>query len=80
MIMERRMSSAGYIECMGEKRNAYRVLMVKPEGKIPLGRRRHRLGNNEMYLRVPGWSGVDWLHLAQDRDQWQALVNTVMNY
>jgi hypothetical protein len=51
----------------------------KPEGKRPLGRPRHRWEDNiRMDLREIGWSGMDWIDLAQDRDQWRALVNTVM--
>jgi hypothetical protein len=63
-----------------EKRNAYRILVGKPEGKRPLGRPRRRwVENIKMDLREIGWDGVDWNDLAQDRDQWKALVNTVMN-
>jgi hypothetical protein len=52
----------------------------KPEGKRPLGRSRRRwVDNIEVDLRELGWDGVDWIGLAQDRDQWRALVNTVMN-
>jgi hypothetical protein len=62
---------------MGETRNAY---MGKSERKRPLGRPRRRwVGNNKMNLREIGWDGVDWIDLAQDRDQWRAFVNTVMN-
>jgi hypothetical protein len=65
---------------MGEKRNAYRILVGKPGGKRPLGRPRRRWENNiRMDLREIGWGGMDWIDLAQDRDQWRALVNTVMN-
>jgi hypothetical protein len=61
-------------------RNAYRILVEKPEGKRPLGRPRRRwVDNIKMDLREIGWDGMDWIHLAQDRDQWRALVNTVMN-
>jgi hypothetical protein len=63
-----------------EKRNTYRILVGKPEGKRPLGRPRHRwLNNIKMDLREIGWGGMDWIDLAQDRDQWRALVNTVTN-
>jgi hypothetical protein len=66
---------------MGETRNAYRILMGKPEGKRPLGRPRHRwVDNIKMDLREIGCDGVDWIELAQDRDQWRVLVNTVMNF
>jgi hypothetical protein len=65
---------------MGETRIAYRILVGKPEGKRPLGRPRRRwVGNFKMYLREREWGGVDWIELVQDRDQWRALVNTVMN-
>jgi hypothetical protein len=64
---------------MKEVRNAY-VLLGKPEGKRPLGRRRHKWEDNiEMYLKGIGCEDVDWNHLTQVRDQWRALVNMVMN-
>jgi hypothetical protein len=63
----------------GEK-NSYRILVGKPEGKRPLGRPRRRWEDNvRMDLREIGWGGVDWIDLAQDTDQWRALVNTVIN-
>jgi hypothetical protein len=65
---------------MAEKCNAYRILVGKPEGKRQLGRpRRRRVDNIKIYLREIGWDGMDWIDLAQDKDQWRALVNTVMN-
>jgi hypothetical protein len=64
----------------GEKRNAYRVLVGKLEGKRPLERPRRRGEDNiRMDLREIEWGGMDWIDLAQDRDQWRAVVNTVMN-
>jgi hypothetical protein len=65
---------------MGAKRNAYRILVGKPEGNRPLGRSRRRWVNTtKMVLRERGCNDVDWLNIAQDRDQWRALVNTVLN-
>jgi hypothetical protein len=65
---------------MGEERNVYKVLVGKPEGKRPLGRPRHRWEDGiRMDLREIVWGSVEWIQLAQDRDQWQALVDTVMN-
>jgi hypothetical protein len=70
----------GHIARMGEKRNAYRKSLGKPEGKRPLGIPRCRwVGNIKMDLREIGWGGMDCIHLAQDRNQWRALVNTVMS-
>jgi hypothetical protein len=64
----------------GEKSNAYRLLVGKPEGKRPLGRtRRTWLDNNRMDLVEVGWGDVDWIGLAQDRGRWRALVNSVLS-
>jgi hypothetical protein len=63
-----------------EKRNAYRKLVEKPEGKRPLGIPSRRwVDNIKMDLREIGWDGMYWIDLVQDRNQWRALVNTVMN-
>jgi hypothetical protein len=65
---------------MGEKRNAYRVLVGKPEGKRPLGRPRRRwVDNIRLDVGEVGWGNVDWIGLAQDRNWWRALVNSVIN-
>jgi hypothetical protein len=65
---------------MGEKRNAYRLLVRKPEGKRPLGRPRRRwVGNIMMDLVEVRWGDVDWIGLAEDRNRWRALVNSVLN-
>jgi hypothetical protein len=65
---------------MGMKRNAYRILVGKPEGKRPLGRQRRRWEDNiKMDLREIGWGGVDWIDLAQDKDEWRALVSIEMH-
>jgi hypothetical protein len=63
-----------------ENKNVYRILVGKPEGKRPLGRARHRWkGNMKVDLRYIGWNDMDWIDLAQDRDHWRFLMNTVMN-
>jgi hypothetical protein len=60
--------------------NAHNISVGKPEGKRPLGRPRSRQKNNvRMDFREVGWQGVDWIHLAQDRGKWRALVKTVTN-
>jgi hypothetical protein len=65
---------------MGEKRNAYRILVGKPEGNRPLGRPRRRwVNNSNMDLREIGWDGLDWIDLAQFRDQWRVVMKPVMN-
>jgi hypothetical protein len=66
---------------MGEKRNAYRLLLVgKSEGKRPLGRPRCRwVDNIRMDLGKVGWGDVDWIDLTKDRNRWRALVNSVLN-
>jgi hypothetical protein len=64
----------------GEKRNAYRLLLGKPEGRRPLGRPRRRwLDNIRRDLVEVGWGDVDWIGVAQDRDRWRALLNAVLN-
>jgi hypothetical protein len=79
-IKSRRMRWAGHVARVGEERNVYKVLVGKPEGKRPLGRPRRRWENGiRIDLREIGWRSVDWIHLAQDRDRWRAVVNTVMN-
>jgi hypothetical protein len=66
---------------MEEERDVYRILMGKPEGKIPLGRPRRKWEDGiRMDLREIGWGSVDWIQLAQERDWWRALVNTVMDF
>jgi hypothetical protein len=79
-MKSRRMRWAGHVARIGEKTNAYRILMGNPEGKRPLRRQRSRWANNiKMDLREIRWDGMDWIDVAQDRDRWRALVNTVMN-
>jgi len=80
VIKSRRMRLAGRVARMRYIRNAYKISVGKPEGKRPFGRVRRRWEDNiRMDLREIGWEPADQIHLAQDRDQWQALPNTVMN-
>jgi hypothetical protein len=80
MIKPRKVRWVGYVARIGEKRRAYRILVGKLVGKRPLGRPRRRWGDNiKMDLRVLGWGGMDWIDLAQDKEQLRALVNKVMN-
>jgi hypothetical protein len=80
IIKSGRMRWAGRAARVGEKRNAYRILVGRPEGKRALGRPIRRWEDNiRMDLREIGWGDMNWIDLAQDRDQWRALVNTVMN-
>jgi hypothetical protein len=80
VIKSRRMRWVGNVTCMGEGRGVYRVLVGRPEGKRPLARPRRRWEDNiKMNFREIGIDGANWIQLAQDRVQWQAYVNTVMN-
>ncbi|KAJ4446942.1 hypothetical protein ANN_13644 [Periplaneta americana] len=79
-IKSKRLRWAGHVARMGESRNAYRVLVGRPERKRPLGRPRRRWEDNiKMDLREVGYDDRDWINLAQDRDQWQAYVRAAMN-
>jgi hypothetical protein len=70
----------GHVAGRGKKGNAYGILVGEPEGKGPLGRARRRwVDNIKMDLREIGWDGVDSIDMAQDRDQWRALVNMILN-
>jgi hypothetical protein len=80
IIKSKRMRWAGHAARMGEKTNAYKILVGKPEEKRPLRRPRRMWEDNiKMNLREVGSGGIDRIELAQDKDQWRALVNTVMN-
>jgi hypothetical protein len=71
---------ARHVARMGEKRNAYNLLVGNPEGRSPLGRPRRRwLDNIRMDLVEVGWGDVGWIGVAQVRDKWRALVNSVLN-
>ncbi|KAJ4429910.1 hypothetical protein ANN_22114 [Periplaneta americana] len=79
-IKSRRLRWAGYVACIGESRNAYTMLVGRPEGKRPLGRPRRRWEDNiKIDLREVGYDGRDWISLAQDRGQWRAYVRAAMN-
>jgi hypothetical protein len=80
IIKSRRIRWAGHVTRMREKRNAYRLLLGKPEEKRPVGRPRRRwVDNIRMHLGEVGWGDVDWIGLAQDRNRWRAVVNSVLN-
>jgi ribosome biogenesis protein Tsr3 len=71
---------AGHVGRIGETRNAYRILVIKPEEKRPLGRQERSLVDNiKMSLIEIGWRVMNWIYLAQNRDHWRVLLNTVMN-
>jgi hypothetical protein len=79
-IEARRMRWAGHVARMGEVRGAYNILVGGPEGRRPLGRPKHGWEDNiKMDLGEIGFGDLKWINLAQDRDRWRALVNTVMN-
>jgi hypothetical protein len=79
-IKSRSIRWVGHVELMAEGRNVYRVLMGKPEGKRPLESPRRRWEDGlKMDMREIGWGGVEWIHLAQDRDLWRSVVNVVLN-
>jgi hypothetical protein len=79
-MKSKRMRWTGHVALMGEKMNACRLLVGKPEGRRPLGRPRRRWSDNiRMNLVEVGWDDVDWIGLGQDRDRWRALVNSVLN-
>jgi hypothetical protein len=81
VVKSRRMRWVGHVARMGEGRGVYSVLVGKPEGKRPLGRPRRRWeGNIKMDLQEVGRGCGDRMEVAQDRDRWRALVNTVMNF
>jgi hypothetical protein len=80
IIKSRKLSWAGHVARIVKDKNAYRILVGKPEGKRQLGRPRRKWENIiKMDLRNMGWGGVDWIDLAQHKEQWRPLVNMVMN-
>jgi hypothetical protein len=80
IIKSMRMRWVGHVARMGEKRNAYRSLVAKPQGRRLLGRPRRRwVDNIKMDLAKVGWGYVDWIGLVKDRNRWRALVKSVLN-
>jgi hypothetical protein len=80
IMKSRRMRWTGHVARMGEKRNVYRLFVGKSETRRPLGRPRRRWADKiRMDLVEVGWGDMDWIGLAQDRDRWRALVNSVLN-
>jgi hypothetical protein len=80
-IKLRKMRWVGQVAFMGERRGVYRVLVVKSEGRRPVGRPRHRWEDSvKMDHQEVGCGGMDWIDLAQDRNRWQTLVNVLMNH
>jgi hypothetical protein len=80
VIKQRNMRWARHVARTGYMRNAYHIFVGQPDGKRALGRSRRRHDNNiRMDFREIRWEGVEWIHVAQDREQWLALLNTVMN-
>jgi hypothetical protein len=70
VIKSRRMRWVGHVACMGEMKNTYKILIREPEGRRPLRKCRHRWEDNiRIDVRVIGSEDMDWIHLAQDRDQ-----------
>jgi hypothetical protein len=80
VIKSRRMRWTGHVACMGKMSKTYKIVIEEPEGKRSCEIPRRRWENNiEMNLTETGFRHVNWIHLAQDRDGWRALLNTVMN-
>jgi hypothetical protein len=80
VIKSRRIRWAGFITFLGKMRNAYKILIRKLKGKILFGRLRHKWEDNfRMNFREIRCKGVEWMNLSQDRDQWWALANTILN-
>jgi hypothetical protein len=81
VIKSRRMRWVGHVARKGEGRDVYRVLVGRPEGKRPLGNPRHKWEDNiKMDLREIGIDVANWTQLTQDRVQWRAFVNTMINF
>jgi len=80
LIKSTRIKWAGHVALVGKKRNTYKILVGKPDGKKQLGRLRRRFGDNiKMKLKEIGYEGVDWICLIRGKDKLRALVSTVLN-
>jgi len=79
VIISSRVRWAGHAAWMGEMRNAYHILVGKPEGNRQLRRPRRRWKYIRIDIREIVWEDVDWMHLAQNRERWRVFVNTAMN-
>jgi len=80
LIKSRMRWGGGHVARIGDRRGLYRILVVKPEGKRPLGRPRRRWEDNiKMDLQKEGCGGMDWIAVAHDRDRWRAVANAVMS-
>lgn len=69
----------GHVARMGQMINVFKTVVLKPKGKRQVRKPSCRQDNIKMDLRETGFGGVDWIHMAKDGDQWQALVNMIMN-
>jgi len=81
VVKSKRIRWAGHVVSIGERRDVYRILMMKPEGKRSLGRPRGRLKFNiKIVLQEIENGAMEWIGLAQDRESWPSLVNSIMNF
>jgi hypothetical protein len=79
-MIKSRLKWVDHVACMGEMKSAYKILVGRPKGRRPIMKPTHRWEDNiRMVLRKIGWEGVDWMCLAQDWDQWQVLMNMLMD-
>lgn len=78
ITISRAIGLIGHVARKGENRNSYRLLVSKPEGNGPLAKSRRLWGNIKICIEDLGWESVEWINVAQDRDNWRAVVKTVM--
>jgi hypothetical protein len=80
IIKSRRFICVGHVSRMEATRNTFKILVREPEGKTPIGRLRHRWEDNiKINLQEVGFEDADWIHLAENKSRWRALVSTVLN-